>query len=302
MAEQAKKYLNMSQVDLVLLLTTNTIHLREDMESVGWKVYEVPTIASPKRTNTSSAYNQLNWSKMNYWTLVEYEGVLAMDADVLIARDVSWVFQIEGIAAYSEHNNEFPTYFNAGLMKIAPSLCTFAYLVGNHTMDVTPIAPLAANSAGDQPYINMYFYKFKVPMTFLGDVETAGKKSLVASIFQDVTLVKQVLDSPESASKAIDFYHFFYTKPWVCRSAERDCNHFKELPDPEHYKRAQTYLFQKFWEAFKAISARGQKVCYKFGAPKLKIGRGRPEEAYMWSALRYKLRRMGTSVIASTRT
>lgn len=261
MAEQAKKYLNMSQVDLVLLLTTNTIHLREDMESVGWKVYEVPTIASPKRTNASSAYNQLNWSKMNYWAMVEYESILALDADILIVRDVSWIFQVEGFVAYMEGLRGGSIYFNTGIMKIVPSLCTFAYLVGNYTMDVTPIAPLAAKSPGDQPYVNMYFRKFRVPMTIIQRVKTAGKKHWVGTVFNGKAL------SSKSAY-SVDFYHFFYTKPWRCDSAERDCNDFHQLAKANMRKEIQSVMSQKFWKEFKEISAIGQKVCYKFGAPK----------------------------------
>lgn len=190
--------------DLVILVdeTISSYH-RDGLKDAGWKVRTIQRIRNPKAER--DAYNEWNYSKFRLWQLTEYDKIIFIDADLLILRNIDFLFSMPEITATG--NNA--TLFNSGVMVIEPSNCTFHMLMDH-------IDEIESYNGGDQGYLNEIFtWWHRIPkhMNFLkhfwvGDEEEIKQKKI--RLFGADPPVLYVL-------------HYLGLKPWLC-FRDYDCN------------------------------------------------------------------------------
>ncbi|XP_020097568.1 UDP-glucuronate:xylan alpha-glucuronosyltransferase 1-like [Ananas comosus] len=190
--------------DLVILVDQSISgHHRHGLEAAGWKVRTIERIRNPKAER--DAYNEWNYSKFRLWQLTDYDKIIFIDADLLILRNIDFLFAMPEITATG--NNA--TLFNSGVMVIEPSNCTFNLLMDH-------INEIKSYNGGDQGYLNEIFtWWHRIPkhMNFLkhfweGDEESVKDKK--TWLFGADPPVLYVL-------------HYLGLKPWLC-FRDYDCN------------------------------------------------------------------------------
>ncbi|XP_057791600.1 UDP-glucuronate:xylan alpha-glucuronosyltransferase 1-like isoform X2 [Salvia miltiorrhiza] len=190
--------------DLVILVdeTISDYH-RSGLELAGWKVRNIKRIRNPKAEK--DAYNEWNYSKFRLWQLTDYDKIIFIDADLLILRNIDFLFGMPEISATGNNG----TLFNSGVMVIEPSNCTFRLLMEH-------INEIESYNGGDQGYLNEIFtWWHRIPkhMNFLknfwigDDLAVRQKKT---KLFGAEPPVLYVL-------------HYLGNKPWMCYR-DYDCN------------------------------------------------------------------------------
>ncbi|CAI9758319.1 unnamed protein product [Fraxinus pennsylvanica] len=190
--------------DFVILVdeTISEYH-RGGLEWAGWKIRTIQRIRNPKAEK--DAYNEWNYSKFRLWQLTDYDKIIFIDADLLILRNIDFLFGMPEISATGNNG----TLFNSGVMVIEPSNCTF-HLLMDH------INEIESYNGGDQGYLNEIFtWWHRIPkhMNFLkhfwfGDDEVVKQKKI--RLFEEEPPVLYVL-------------HYLGYKPWLC-FRDYDCN------------------------------------------------------------------------------
>ncbi|CAL1362895.1 unnamed protein product [Linum trigynum] len=190
--------------DLVILVdeTISDYH-RGGLEAAGWKVHTIKRIRNPKAE--PEAYNEWNYSKFRLWQLTDYDKIIFIDADMLILRNIDFLFEMPEITATGNNG----TLFNSGVMVIEPSNCTFQLLMDH-------INEIVSYNGGDQGYLNEIFtWWHRIPkhMNFLkhfweGDEQEIKQKKV--RLFGADPPILYVL-------------HYLGTKPWLC-FRDYDCN------------------------------------------------------------------------------
>ncbi|KAK8952580.1 UDP-glucuronate:xylan alpha-glucuronosyltransferase 1 [Platanthera zijinensis] len=190
--------------DLVILVDeTISKHHRDGLEDAGWKVRTIQRIRNPKAERDS--YNEWNYSKFRLWQLTDYDKIIFIDADLLILRNIDFLFTMPEITATGNNG----TLFNSGVMVVEPSNCTFQMLMDH-------INVVESYNGGDQGFLNEIFtWWHRIPkhMNFLkhfwaGDEEEIKRKKI--RLFGANPPVLYVL-------------HYLGLKPWLC-FRDYDCN------------------------------------------------------------------------------
>ena len=189
--------------DLVILVDGNIHHEhRKGLEGAGWKVIEIERIRNPKAEKGS--YNEWNYSKFRLWQLTDYDKVIFIDADLLVLRNIDFLFDLSEISATGNNG----TLFNSGVMIIEPSECTFGLLMDQ-------IDEIMSYNGGDQGYLNEVFtWWHRIPkrMNFLKHFWSNDREELEekTKLFGS--------DPPE-----LYVLHYLGLKPWLCYR-DYDCN------------------------------------------------------------------------------
>ncbi|XP_042471237.1 putative UDP-glucuronate:xylan alpha-glucuronosyltransferase 3 isoform X2 [Zingiber officinale] len=190
--------------DLVILVD-ETISRRDraGLESAGWKVRTIERIRNPKAKR--DAYNEWNYSKFRLWQLTEYDKVVFLDADLLVLRNIDFLFALPEVSAIG--NNA--TLFNSGVMVVEPSECTFQWLMDN-------IEVITSYNGGDQGYLNEVFtWWHRVPrhtnyLKHFWEGDTEQRKARKERFFAADPPLAYVV-------------HYLGLKPWLC-FRDYDCN------------------------------------------------------------------------------
>lgn len=223
--------------DLVILVdkTISEYH-RGGLEAAGWKIHTIERIRNPKAER--DAYNEWNYSKFRLWQLTDYDKIIFIDADLLILRNIDFLFEMPEISAIG--NNA--TLFNSGVMVIEPSNCTFQLLMDH-------INEIESYNGGDQGYLNEIFtWWHRIPkhMNFLkhfweGDEEE--KKEIKTRLFGADPPVLYVL-------------HYLGLKPWLC-FRDYDCNWNVDILQ----EFASNVAHKRWWKIHDAMPENLQKFC-----------------------------------------
>lgn len=223
--------------DLVILVdkTISEYH-RGGLEAAGWKIHTIERIRNPKAER--DAYNEWNYSKFRLWQLTDYDKIIFIDADLLILRNIDFLFEMPEISAIG--NNA--TLFNSGVMVIEPSNCTFQLLMDH-------INEIESYNGGDQGYLNEIFtWWHRIPkhMNFLkhfweGDEEE--KKEMKTHLFGADPPVLYVL-------------HYLGLKPWLC-FRDYDCNWNVDILQ----EFASNVAHKRWWKIHDAMPENLQKFC-----------------------------------------
>lgn len=223
--------------DLVILVdeTISEYH-RSGLELAGWKVRTIKRIRNPKAEK--DAYNEWNYSKFRLWQLTDYDKIIFIDADLLILRNIDFLFGMPEISATGNNG----TLFNSGVMVIEPSNCTFQLLM-NH------INEIESYNGGDQGYLNEIFtWWHRIPkhINFLknfwiGDDEVVKLKK--TRLFAAEPPVLYVL-------------HYLGNKPWMC-FRDYDCNWNVDILQ----EFASDVAHNKWWKVHDAMPEKLQEFC-----------------------------------------
>ncbi|KAG6511953.1 UDP-glucuronate:xylan alpha-glucuronosyltransferase 1-like [Zingiber officinale] len=192
-----------SSRDLVALVDeTIGEESRRGLTGAGWKVRNIRRIRNPKAKR--DAYNEWNYSKFRLWQLADdYDKVVFLDADLLVLRNVDFLFSLPELSAVGND----ATLFNSGVMVIEPSECTFRLLM-DHVDEIT------SYNGGDQGYLNEIFtWWHRLPKNVNYLKHFAGEEQRRAK--------KERLFAAEPS--AIYVAHYLGLKPWLC-FRDYDCN------------------------------------------------------------------------------
>ncbi|GFY87543.1 plant glycogenin-like starch initiation protein 1 [Actinidia rufa] len=129
---------------VILVDETISEYHRSGLEAAGWKIRTIQRIRNPKAKK--DAYNEWNCSKFRLWQLTDYDKIIFIDADLLILRNIDFLFSMPEISATGNNG----TLFNSGVMVIEPSNCTFQLLMDK-------INEFESYNGGDQGYLNEIF-------------------------------------------------------------------------------------------------------------------------------------------------
>ncbi|KAL3524619.1 hypothetical protein ACH5RR_012991 [Cinchona calisaya] len=190
--------------DLVILVdeTISEYHKR-GLQMAGWKVRTIQRIRNPKAERY--AYNEWNYSKFRLWQLTDYDKIIFIDSDLLIRRNIDFLFSMPEISARGNNG----TLFNSGVMVIEPSNCTFQLLMDN-------INEIESYNGGDQGYLNEIFtWWHRIPnhLNFL--------KNFLSYEGEEVNKKKILLIGEEPP--VLYVIHYLGYKPWMC-PRDYDCN------------------------------------------------------------------------------
>lgn len=223
--------------DLVILVDESiSAYHRSGLEAAGWKIRTIQRIRNPKAEK--DAYNEWNYSKFRLWQLTDYDKIIFIDADLLILRNMDFLFSMPEISATG--NNA--TLFNSGVMVIEPSNCTFQLLMDH-------INEIESYNGGDQGYLNEIFtWWHRIPrhMNFLkhfwiGDEE--AKKQMKTRLFGAEPSILYVL-------------HYLGIKPWLCHK-DYDCNWNTDFLQ----EFASDVAHARWWKVHDAMPEKLQHFC-----------------------------------------
>ncbi|KAH8502637.1 hypothetical protein Peur_066500 [Populus x canadensis] len=226
-----------SNRDLVILVDeTISVYHRSGLEAAGWKIRTIQRIRNPKAEK--DAYNEWNYSKFRLWQLTDYDKIIFIDADLLILRNIDFLFGMPEISATG--NNA--SLFNSGVMVIEPSNCTFNLLMEH-------INEIESYNGGDQGYLNEVFtWWHRIPkhMNFLkhfwiGDEEDVKQKK--TRLFGAEPPILYVL-------------HYLGVKPWLC-FRDYDCNWNVDI----FQEFASDIAHEKWWRVHDAMPEQLHQFC-----------------------------------------
>ncbi|KAL0698035.1 hypothetical protein Bca4012_054157 [Brassica carinata] len=223
--------------DLVILVDDSiTEHHRSGLAAAGWKIYPIQRIRNPKAE--AEAYNEWNYSKFRLWQLTEYDKIIFIDADMLILRNIDFLFEMPEISATG--NNA--TLFNSGVMVVEPSNSTFQLLMDN-------INDIVSYNGGDQGYLNeVYTWWHRIPkhMNFLKHFWEGDEpeiKQMKTRLFGTDPPILYVL-------------HYLGNKPWLC-FRDYDCNWNVDILQ----EFASDVAHKTWWKVHDAMPENLQKFC-----------------------------------------
>ncbi|XP_073141363.1 UDP-glucuronate:xylan alpha-glucuronosyltransferase 1-like [Henckelia pumila] len=223
--------------DLVILVDdTISDHHRSGLALAGWKIRTIQRIRNPKAEK--DAYNEWNYSKFRLWQLTDYDKIIFIDADLLILKNIDFLFRMPEISATGNAG----TLFNSGVMVIEPSNTTFRLLMDH-------INEIESYNGGDQGYLNEIFtWWHRIPrhVNFLkhfwahDDEEAKQKKT---HLF-------------EAEPPILYGLHYLGNKPWLCYR-DYDCNWNVDLLQ----EFASDVAHQRWWKVHDTMRENLQDYC-----------------------------------------
>ncbi|KAI5082059.1 hypothetical protein GOP47_0001802 [Adiantum capillus-veneris] len=225
-----------SKRDMVILVDhTTQAHHRQGLEEAGWQVLPIDRIRNPHALPDS--YNEWNYSKLRLWQLTSYHKIIFLDSDVLVLRNIDFLFQSEEVSAAPNSR----TIFNSGLMVVEPHNCTFHLLM-------SLVDSVVSYNGGDQGFLNEIFtwwHRLPTHMNFLKHFFSNS---------QDEVEEKTKLFGMEPPLLYV--LHFLGYKPWLC-FRDYDCSwHFPELR-----KFASDVAHATWWNNYDSMSPQLQQYC-----------------------------------------
>ncbi|KAJ7569273.1 hypothetical protein O6H91_01G069500 [Diphasiastrum complanatum] len=225
-----------SRRDLIVLVDDRVkAHQKRGLKDAGWKVREIERVKNPNADPT--AYNRWNYSKFRLWQLTDYHKVIFLDADLLVLRNLDFLFSLPEISATGNHMN----LFNSGVMVIEPSNCTFKML-----MEL--VGKIESYNGGDQGFLNeVYTWWHRLPkhVNFL--------KHFWSNELEEVELKVNLFAAEPPILYVI---HYLGIKPWLCYR-DYDCNwNQKKL-----HEYASDVAHARWWKVHDSMPEALQKQC-----------------------------------------
>ncbi|KAG2306168.1 hypothetical protein Bca52824_025916 [Brassica carinata] len=224
--------------DLVILVDENISgYHRSGLEAASWQIRTIQRIRNPKAEK--DAYNEWNYSMFRLWQLTDYDKIIFIDADLLIMRNIDFLFSMPEISATGNNG----TLFNSGVMVIEPCNCMFQLLMEH-------INEIESYNGGDQGYLNEVFtWWHRIPkhMNFLkhfwvGDED--GVKRKKTELFEAEPPILYVL-------------HYLGMKPWLCYR-DYDCNFNSDI----FVEFATDIAHRRWWMVHDAMPQELHQFCY----------------------------------------
>ncbi|EXC26584.1 hypothetical protein L484_003529 [Morus notabilis] len=222
----------------LLILVDESIgeHHRRGLELAGWKIRTIRRIRNPKAKR--GLYNEWNYSKFRLWQLTDYDKIIFLDADLLVLRNIDFLFGFPEISASGNH----AALFNSGVMVIEPSNCTFQMLIDQ-------INEIESYNGGDQGFLNEIFtWWHRIPrrMNFLKHlwrIDDEREREMKNRLYRSDPPILYVL-------------HYLGRKPWVC-FRDYDCNWNEKYAT----KFASDDAHETWWKVFDEMPERLRRFC-----------------------------------------
>ncbi|KAJ7551331.1 hypothetical protein O6H91_06G010800 [Diphasiastrum complanatum] len=223
--------------DMVILVDENieSIH-REGLKSAGWKIRQIKRIRNPKAER--SVYNEWNYSKFRLWQLTDYKKIIYIDADLLVLRNIDFLFSLPDISAIGNHES----LFNSGVMVIEPSNCTFQMLMDQ-------INEIESYNGGDQGYLNEVFtwwHRLPKHVNFL--------KHFWSNDSEEIMLKTELFAAEPPVLYVI---HYLGIKPWLC-FRDYDCNWNQQ----KLHDYASDVAHARWWKVHDSMPKHLQEHCF----------------------------------------
>nr|GMD96317.1 UDP-glucuronate:xylan alpha-glucuronosyltransferase 2-like isoform X2 [Ipomoea batatas] len=242
--------------DLILLLDSTIPETkREALAKAGWKLRFIKRIRNPRAEKKS--YNEYNYSKLRLWQLTDYDKVIFVDSDVIVLRNIDFLFNFPEISAAGNDGS----IFNSGVMVLEPSNCTF-HLFMRRANDVV------SYNGGDQGFLNeifVWWHRLPRRVNFL--------KNFWSNSSAETTLKNHLFGSDPPELYAI---HYLGVKPWLCYR-DYDCNW--DISDQRVY--ASDVAHRTWWKVHDAMDERLQKFCGLPDSRKIRLEKERKKARLM---------------------
>ncbi|CAN7096832.1 unnamed protein product [Brassica rapa subsp. narinosa] len=216
--------------DMILLhdkSITNTS--RVGLSRAGWKLRQVERIRSP--FSKKDSYNEWNYSKLRVWQVTDYDKLVFIDADFIIAKNVDYLFSFPQLSAAG--NDKF--LFNSGVMVLEPSACLFKELMLNSFK-------IKSYNGGDQGFLNEYFVWWHRLSKHVNTMKYFGAESKNS----------QKRHLPDN----LEGIHYLGLKPWLCYR-DYDCNW--DLKSRRVY--ASESVHEKWWKVYDKMPKKLRGYC-----------------------------------------
>ncbi|CAI6003855.1 unnamed protein product [Closterium sp. NIES-64] len=202
-----------TKADLVLLVSREINRKsRRGLKKAGWRLKEIERIRNPRAVPKS--YNEWNYSKLRLWQLEEYDKVIFVDSDVLVLKNLDFLFSYPELSARGNARH----LFNSGVMVLEPSNCTFNLFMSH-------VTTLTSCNGGDQGFLNNVFawwHRLPESVSMLkyswnGDTGAGGTAERAAKRAAQQAAQRAMLDRVFSAEPArVHGIHYLGRKPWQC--------------------------------------------------------------------------------------
>ncbi|KAG6402487.1 hypothetical protein SASPL_134682 [Salvia splendens] len=232
--------------DLILLLDTSISEpSRVALRRAGWQLRSIKRIRNPRMKKKS--YNEYNYSKFRLWQLTDYDKVIFIDADIIVLRNINFLFHLPQMSAVGNNDH----IFNSGIMVIEPSNCTFRMMMRRRN-------DINSYNGGDQGFLNevfVWWHRLPSCINFfkIFPPNSSGKARVKNRLFG--------LDPPELYS-----IHYFGLKPWMCYR-DYDCNW--DVADQRLY--ASDDAHRRWWKVHDAMPLDLQRLCGLSGRRKSEL-------------------------------
>ncbi|KAG2260084.1 hypothetical protein Bca52824_079378 [Brassica carinata] len=216
--------------DMILLhddYITNSSRI--GLSRAGWKLRRVERIRSP--FSRKDSYNEWNYSKLRVWQVTDYDKLVFIDADFIIAKNVDYLFSFPQLSAAG--NDE--VLFNSGVMVLEPSACLFKELMLNSFK-------IKSYNGGDQGFLNEYFVWW----------HRLSKRVNRMKYFGAESKNNQKRHLPDN----LEGIHYLGLKPWLCYR-DYDCNW--DLKSRRVY--ASESVHEKWWEVYDKMPKKLRGYC-----------------------------------------
>lgn len=227
--------------DLVILVDENiSFDHRSALEEAGWKVIQIQRIRNPRADPDS--YNEWNYSKLRLWQLSkQYDKLIFMDSDVLVLRNIDFLFDLDEISASGNSR----TVFNSGVMVVEPQDCTFDLLMSK-------VTEIVSYNGGDQGFLNEIFtwwHRLPRRMNYL--------KHFWSTSLEEWTEKTELFSlQPPQQEPGLYVLHYLGLKPWMC-FRDYDCNwNVAELR-----QFASDEAHAAWWNTLETLPPRLQRFC-----------------------------------------
>jgi alpha-N-acetylglucosamine transferase len=188
----------------VVLTTPDVSHAaRERVRELGWKVREIEPINNPAPERQLFPRFANVYTKLRAWEIVEFDKVVALDADTLVLQNVDDLFERRTFAAAPDFF--LPDRFNSGVVVLEPSRDVFGRM-----MDALSTA--GAYDGSDQGFLN----------TFFGDWYAMAAEHRLPVGYNMAHFIYQFLRGQPTLrptlEREVKVVHYMVQKPWQART------------------------------------------------------------------------------------
>nr|VDD59270.1 unnamed protein product [Brassica oleracea] len=216
--------------DMILLHDKSITNAsRVGLSRAGWKLRQVERIRSP--FSKKDSYNEWNYSKLRVWQVTDYDKLVFIDADFIIAKNVDYLFSYPQLSAAGNDR----VLFNSGVMVLEPSACLFKELM-------LKSVKIKSYNGGDQGFLNEYFVWWHRLSKHVNTMKYFGAESKNS----------QKRHLPDN----LEGIHYLGLKPWLCYR-DYDCNW--DLKSRRVY--ASESVHEKWWKVYDKMPKKLRGYC-----------------------------------------
>jgi alpha-N-acetylglucosamine transferase len=141
-------------IPIICMHTDLSPATRKGLTDIGCRMIQVDSIDSPYKNHDSRWKGTM--TKLNAWTLTNYEKLVYLDSDCLILENIDDLFSRQELSATLDPNVD---YFNSGMMVLRPSQRIYDDMISK-------LGKIDSYDGYDQGFLNSYFRDSWHPLPF----------------------------------------------------------------------------------------------------------------------------------------